>query len=271
VTPAIADTDDRPIIVGGCHRSGTSLVRRILDAHPAIHCGPEVPFFRDLAGNYADDPVGHLRFLSAARSLLPDEAVLTIVGGAFVTMHAEAARRAGKRRWADKAPENVLYVDAWRRLLGERWVFLHVVRNPLDTVASMAEVGFPRTLPRDTAGRIAFYLRYVEAGLDFVEEHSDRARLVVYEQLATEPTAAIGDLMTWLGEQPDPRQLRFNEAAHKEGLEDPKISRTERVHASSVGRWRHDLTEDAARDVWTATAATWARVDPRGRWPVVPG
>ncbi len=30
-----------PIVVGGCLRSGTSLVRRLLDSHTRIHCGPE--------------------------------------------------------------------------------------------------------------------------------------------------------------------------------------------------------------------------------------
>lgn len=46
---------ESPVVGGGCHRSGTSLVRRLLDAHPPIHCRPAVPFFRDFYGNYLGD------------------------------------------------------------------------------------------------------------------------------------------------------------------------------------------------------------------------
>jgi len=37
-----------PIFVVGCHRSGTTLFRLILDSHPAISCGPETRFLADL-------------------------------------------------------------------------------------------------------------------------------------------------------------------------------------------------------------------------------
>jgi len=61
-----------PVVIEGCHRSGTSLVRRIRDSHSRIHCGPEVPFFRDFYGDYSDDSYAHLRF-STARSLLSED------------------------------------------------------------------------------------------------------------------------------------------------------------------------------------------------------
>src|SRR6266700_7471909 len=94
-----------PIVVGGCHRSGTSLVRRLLDSHSRIHCGPEVKFFRDFYGDYFDDPLDHLRFTRSARSLLGEDELLEVVGRAFVLLHERAAHRAGKQRWADKVPE----------------------------------------------------------------------------------------------------------------------------------------------------------------------
>ncbi|HEV8165823.1 MAG TPA: sulfotransferase, partial [Actinomycetota bacterium] len=39
----------RPIFIVGCQRSGTTLLRLILDAHPNISCGPETRFLEDLA------------------------------------------------------------------------------------------------------------------------------------------------------------------------------------------------------------------------------
>jgi len=98
---------DWPIIVGGCYRSRTSLVRRLLNAHSRIHCGPEVKFFRDFAGDYLEDPIRHLRFMQSARAILPQAELLKVLGKAFVALHQRAAELACKPRWADKNPENV--------------------------------------------------------------------------------------------------------------------------------------------------------------------
>jgi Sulfotransferase family len=252
---------DLPIVVGGCHRSGTSVVRRMLDAHPNIHCGPEVTFFRDFYGAYADDPLGHLRFTQSARSLLPEEDLLDVLGRAFVTLHERAAELAGKRRWADKSPDNVLYTGAWDRLLGDRWLLVHVVRHPLDTLASMSEIGFPLTIPGDLAGRIDFYRRYTEAGLAFGELHPTRYRRVVYERLVSSPAAELSALMEWLGEELDPRQLEFNAVPHERGLEDPKIHDTTGLHTESVDRWQAELPAADAETAWQATRDLWERIE----------
>ena len=41
----IDPSDTSPIVIGGCGSSGTTLVRHILDRHPAIFCGPESTLF----------------------------------------------------------------------------------------------------------------------------------------------------------------------------------------------------------------------------------
>ncbi len=257
--------DDRsswPIVVGGCYRTGTSLVRRLLDAHSRIHCAPEIPFFRDFYGEYRDDPYAHLRFARNARSLLPEPELLELLGGAFVAVHKRAAEAAGKPRWADKAPENAVHLDSWEAVLGSRWLFVHVVRNPLDTLASMTAHPFPLTLPADLEGRIAVYSRMTEAGLERCERAPDVARTVVYEELTADPEGQIGALMDWLGEAPEAGQLEFNAQAHQAGLEDPKVAATTEVHRESVGTWRDGLAPAEAERVWAATRELWQRVDP---------
>jgi hypothetical protein len=234
----------------------------MLDAHSEIHCGPEVTFFRDFYGAYREDPLAHLRFAHTARSLLPEDELLRVLGRAFIVVHEEAARRAGKRRWADKAPDNVLYVDGWGALLGEQWLLVHVVRNPLDTIASMAEIGFPLTLPSDLDGRIAFYRRYTERGLEFGERYPDRYRRVLYERLVSAPEAELGGLMDWLGTTLEPAQLDFNASSHQRGLEDPKVEETAAAHTNSLGRWRAVLSDDEANAVWVGTRDLWERIDP---------
>ncbi len=263
--------DERPIVVGGCHRSGTSLLRRILDTHSRIHCGPEVLFFRDFYGEYTEDPLRHLRFATTARALLPEPELFELLGRSFVALHTRAAASAGKPRWADKAPENVLHVADWDLLLGEEWLLLHVARNPLDTLASMHTAPFPLTLPTDNAGRIAFYRRYTEAGLAFGASRPDRYRIVIYEELAQSPEQTVAALMAWLGELFEPAQLAFNEVAHQQGLEDPKIATTSGVHSEGVGRWTEILSTAEAELIWAQTSDLWLRIDPNLSYVKPPG
>jgi hypothetical protein len=254
-------SDDRPIVVGGCYRSGTTLVRRILDAHPRIHCGPEVKFFRDFYADYIDveDPIEHLRFMVTARSLLPAEDLLEILGAAFVEMHERAAAVAGKARWADKTPENMVFLEQWRRLLGDEWLLVHVVRDPLDTLASIEKWGFPRSIPAGLDERIDLYVRYAEAGLAFAAARPDCYVRVRYEELVTRPEAAVRELMSGLGEEFDLNQLELG-ARPQQGLEDPKAAATAAIHADSVGSWRGRLPDRDAERIVAATAAVWSRL-----------
>lgn len=271
-SPAITGVErsDLPIVVGGCHRSGTSLLRRILDSHSRIHCGPEVPFFRDFYGDYSDDPYAHLRFSAAARSHLAEDELLDVLGAALVALHEQAAKNAGKRRWADKAPENVLHAAGWERLLGQDRLFVWVVRNPLDTLASMVERPFPLTLPSSVEGRISHYARMTEAALFIRDRDPERTRVLVYEELAADPEAQVERLMSWLGERSEPVQLDFNSVPHQAGLEDPKTAATSRVHSESVGAWRDALDALEAERIWRETRDVWTRVDPDLQWIDLP-
>ena len=255
-----------PIIVGGCHRSGTSLVRRILNAHARIYCGPELKFFRDFYSDYLSDPLRHVRFMTSARAVLPEDDLLEVLGQAFVMIHERAAARAGKQRWADKNPENVLYLAEWQRLLGDGWLFVHVVRNPLDTLASIKEIRFPLTIPSELGARIDLYQRYTQAGLNFGAAHAERYCRVVYEELASEPEAAVSALMACLGESFEPAQLAFNSQPQQAGLEDPKVIETTAVHRESVGRWKALLSQKEAREIRRECEPLWRQIDREGRF-----
>ncbi len=261
--PGIGDLSPLPIIIGGCFRTGTSLLRRILDAHSRIHCPPEVKFFRDLYGDYMVDDLANIRFFRTARLMgLDEDEMLAVFGGSFVRGHEIAAAKLGKARWADKNPENVVFLKQWDQLLEGRFQFVLMVRNPLDTLASMLEVVFKKTLPPELDGRIQVYRDYTDAGTRFADQHPERSLILRYEDLTTRPTEELARLMGFLGEEFEQEMIEsFNARARQRGVEDPKVAANPSIHNQSIGRWRADLTSRQARRIHKRCKPIFERFD----------
>ncbi len=233
-----------PIIIGGCFRSGTTLLRRILDSHSNIHCPPEVKFFRDLYGDYFNDELSHLRFFRTAEQMgLNQNELLKIFGKSFIKCHELAAKKSGKIRWADKVPENVLYLDEWMKLTNGKFYFILLVRNPLDTIASMKEIKFPKTLPSNYEAQVEVYKRYTNAGLKFAKSHKDISCIIRYEDLVTNPEKVVRDINIFIGEKYEDSMIKsYKSRKRKSGIEDPKVMLTNSIHSKSIGRWNNDLS-----------------------------
>lgn len=137
-----------PIIIGGSHRSGTTLVRRLINAHPRIFCPSELKFHRDLLGQHREDPLAFARLGATMSALgLDQNDWLDEFGRALVRCYERATTAHGKARWADKNPENALNIHHWHRLLSGRMFFILVARHPYDIVASMEEARMDRAIP----------------------------------------------------------------------------------------------------------------------------
>jgi hypothetical protein len=247
----------QPIIVGGFYRSGTSLVRRLLDAHSGIHCSPEVKFFPDFFGLYKNDPLAHVRFFATARCLgLPERDLLEIFGSAYRQVREQAALAHGKARWADKIPENVLYLDRWSEILGDGFSFIHVVRNPLDALGSLKEACFQKTVPDSFTERVEMYRAFRTAGDDHVARYPENSFVLEYEALVADPAMTLASLFSFLGESFEREvMVRYRDDSRGLGLEDAKVRTTTAIHSNSVGRSRAVLSLDEAALVTTELAA----------------
>ncbi|MND63277.1 Sulfotransferase domain protein [compost metagenome] len=235
-----------PIIVGGFYRSGTSLIRRLLDSHSRIYCGPEVKFLKDFYGEYIGDDLAHARLFSTVRSSpLSEHELLRIFGRAFIEFHTSAAARSGKIRWADKNPENVIHLKDWELLLSQGFLFVHVVRDPRDALTSVIEAGFPRAVPANFDEKVVMYERFRVTGEQYCRENPERCFQIEYEDIVRDPDATLSRLFEFLGEvyEPDVKN-RFFLPERRFGIEDPKVQTTRAIHTASVGRWRSELTED---------------------------
>src|ERR1044071_4906702 len=89
-----------PVFLVGCHRSGTTLLRYLLDAHPDMACPPESKFIAGLEA-FVEYPQAETGLLTLGFSMEDIRAELRRVIESFLGGYA---RRQGKRRWVDKTP-----------------------------------------------------------------------------------------------------------------------------------------------------------------------
>lgn len=238
-----------PIIVGGFYRSGTSLVRRLLDAHSRIHCPPEIKFLKDFNGDYLYDDLSHLRFFATAGSMgLEKGELLRIFGQAYIESRELACKRVGKARWADKNPENALYLKQWHELLNGDFIFLFVVRHPLDALSSLNQIGFQKTVPVEFDKRVMLLRDFHLSAMDFINRYPHQSITMKYEHLVATPEEALKSLFGDLDEAFEPEVLNlFYHSERGQGIEDPKVLGTRQIHSDSVGRWKSDLSDGQAQ------------------------
>lgn len=219
------------------------------DSHSRIHCGPEVKFFKDFYGDFINDELRHVRLFSTLTSLgLNYDELLLIFGDAFIEAHTMAAKKARKPRWADKNPENVLYLPQWNKLLPVGFLFIHVVRHPLDVLASLKEFSFPKAVPADFEEKVRLYLDFHAKADAYINAWPESSIRVKYEDLVTKPEKVVKGIFSFLGEDYEPDVIsEYFSAQRGNGIEDPKIATTRSIHDMSIGRWRKDLSHEEVK------------------------
>jgi hypothetical protein len=261
-----------PFIVG-IPRSGTTLLRLMLDAHPAMAIPPETYFAPDVIdmckeGVTPADLVAHLEagrrwddFSMDAEAL---ERQLASHGQptarralrAFYELYAETH---GKERWGDKTPRYVREMKRIGRVLPEAR-FIHMIRDGRDAAVSHRDVTVkePKSMRRHAMRwkrRIRRARRHSESLAGYIE--------VRYEDLVSEPERELRRVCELIELDWDPAMLAYHERAPERMNEiaRPLPGETERVPKSSterlaafglttqpprtdrIARWRGSMTE----------------------------
>jgi len=95
-------SDRAPIFIGGAGRSGTTLLRVMLDSHPSIACGPELKITTAIAKLWLDCQTGFADALAALH--LPPREVNRILADTITSFMAPFQAASGKPRIAEKTP-----------------------------------------------------------------------------------------------------------------------------------------------------------------------
>ena len=271
----MADRD--PIFVVGAPRTGTTLVKAILNRHPRIHLFDEVHFFervwddreqigdlaspfsqtmaiqrlREIVRRFGSDPeVADVLTVEAYRRRLMDEG-RTYANLLRILLQTGAERR-GAARWGDSSPQDVLYLSTILDWYPDARI-IALVRDPRGFLASYKNywrrgVSSYRERYNPLTNSI-LWKSYMSAVLE--AQRAPRAEAVLtlrYEDLTADPERWVRRLCEHVGESWDPAMLDVEAAnsSFEEGS-DPSAPPRRGIFATSAERWRDELTPT---EVW---------------------
>ena len=233
-------------------RSGSTLLRFLLDAHPDLACPSEtnLPAMAaqlatvwsliegaPLAAERGDEP-----------PVIPDDAIAGVrrtmdqMTGSYLARH-------GKKRYCDKSLGTARFAELLLRVYPEA-KFLCLYRHPMDVIASGIEAcpwglsgyGFDPYIagtPGNAVCALArFWVDAVAVTLAAEEQFADSCYRIRYEDLVTDPEAVAAEIFGFLGVGGAPGISRHCFSADRErfGPADYKIWHTSQITSTSVGR-----------------------------------
>ena len=246
---------DGPIFVVGTMRSGSTLFRLILDAHPRIAVSEETGFMGGLAAakqvpNWIRGKGWYERLGFSEQEF--DARLREFYAGMF-ERHAQSQ---GKQRWGEKTPFHSGHIAQMATVFPES-VFVAIVRHPGAVVHSLVD-----KFHYDVADAVRYWAstnkEILRRGLELPD---DRFALLRYEDLVEHPEETLAELMDFLDEKWSDDLLRHNDVQAARGT--PRISagstRTrDPITTDLAHRWADSLDE-TARGVLEASAGPLAR------------
>jgi len=238
VTGAARDgSSSGPIFVVGSMRSGSTLLRLILDSHPNIAIGAETGF---MAGLHAAREIPGWRYGKGWFGRLGwseidfDERLREFYSGLF----QRYAQDQGKTRWGEKTPLHTEHIDEMARVFPDA-VFVGIVRHP-GAVASSLRKNFHYGFADAVGYWEQTNTEMVRAGSRLAE----RFMLCRYEDLVVEPELVLRAVMNHVGESWSPDLLQHHRVQRQKGApraaEGSTVTRTP-IDSSRAAAWARGL------------------------------
>ena len=198
-----------PIIIGGCGRSGTTLLLSILGAHPQLHA--------------ISRETGILR----KERLSQSSRLWTLLS---LSADTYVARKNTAIRWVEKTPRNINNIPAINQFFRGNVKFIHIVRDGRDVILSRHP-----TKPEEFWVDTERWVHDVSNGL--AHEKSYDMLLVRYERLIDDFDRVVQDILDFLSLPPAPEVLDY----YKHTTVSENVaweSGVQQIHKSSVNKWK---------------------------------
>lgn len=265
-----------PIFILGVPRSGTTLLRILLDSHPNIACGPESPWLArtDISIKNLYQFMAHNQFGFVENFGVNIEQLRQETADYINRLYLAYAANRGKSRWAEKTPDHCLEIPFLAEIFPDAY-FIHIVRDGRDVACSTSTLSEERRSISDwhtnnllmddgvivvnsllNAGlRWQVWINKIEAGI----KHVRRSCTLRYEDLVASPETEMRRLMEFVGESFSISMLDYSKVKH----EFPKwewgsrdVERSSRISPRSICRWRKQLDQETILDIESQISAT---------------
>jgi len=170
-----------PIFVLGTQRSGTTLLCRMLSAHPDIFIQNELNVRQMFAPGWTREDI-----LDAIKSLILEDH-----GKSLETI----LEQAGKHVWGLKDPELTYHIDDLEKFLPDSKLVV-IVRDGRAVTNSYMENKWGLGTNAFTGAQR--WLNEVELQLAFKEKHSESVHLLRYEDLVIQPDVELREILEFL-------------------------------------------------------------------------
>lgn len=255
-----SQSQEPPVLVLGVSRSGTTLLKEMLDRHSELAIPSESYFVPQLWDRHGDrsspeeivEDLGRIPrvrewgvFPEDVRTRLPARAGFNDVVDAAYRAYAESR---GKRRYGDKTPAYMQHLSLLGRVFPAAQ-YVHIVRDGRDAGLSFMAM---KRKPRFNLGRprrlvefaCAWRLEVEDAQRFGAELGAGRYLELRYEDLVAEPEARLREVSAFLGLAFEPAMLEYHRDVDPGRLQDhPRLAEPPR---KDVRRWREQMQ---SRDV----------------------
>lgn len=257
--------DEGPFFIVGSGRSGTTVLRLMINMHPKLRVPREswflIPLLDTLPldGTLTEEQKEQAYQLISSHSRWNDwecgsdvlrRAIfhrdVTDLASLVERVFIECAGMQGKPRWGDKTPKYSYYVTKLRRVFPKA-KFIHLFRDARDTCLSMRNGGWCEADIQRIVRQWVGMTLAARAGRDFGPDHYLE---LSYEALVAEPEKHLRMICDFLGEAYHPEMLEFHLTAAKETApwEDQIHVKTRSpLGKTNVGTWQKGLSR---RELW---------------------
>lgn len=243
-------------IILGHPRSGTTLLRRLLNSHPEIASPPETHLFSACARFLQSDETAHGVDMGVLAGLhfsgFEAEDVLESLRGVAFTYLDRYAQERQKSLWVEKTAFDIFHLSEIEKLCQERVSYIGIIRHPLDVAVSMQEFcqnlgAYPADIhpyiqrfPQPIEAFVQSWIETTESLMDLGTRLQDSCIILRYEDLIEAPQETLEALFDHLGLECNLDQLIEKTFTNEEqlGFSDHKSYTVKEIHAKSLCKWR---------------------------------
>jgi tetratricopeptide (TPR) repeat protein len=229
------DPSDRPVLIVGMPRSGTSLVEQILASHSRVFGAGELDDLGRLVEGLRDSLGSDRPYPACADQI--DQAAADRIGTAYLDKLYSLSP--GATRVTDKLPGNFLHLGVLAVALPQARV-IHCRRDTLDTCVSCYAQSFkqPLTYAYDLTDLGHYHGQYRRLMAHWRAQLPLALFEVDYEDLVVDQERVSRELIGFCGLEWEAACLQFHQT--KRPVRTASLNQVRRpIYGSSVGRWRN--------------------------------